>query len=88
VYSILIEGDADSARSRLADQSWVSDVSIIPKEDHRQLLVNVTDETAAEQQLLRLLLSDDTLIVRKFGRREYELEEVFVNIVEGGSHGG
>lgn len=88
VYSILIEGDADSARSRLADQSWVSDVSIIPKEDHRQLLVNVSDETAAEQQLLRLLLSDDTLIVRKFGRREYELEEVFVNIVEGGSHGG
>jgi ABC-2 type transport system ATP-binding protein len=88
VFSAIIEGDVDSAHNRLNDQSWISEVSIIPQDDLSQLLVNVTDEAAAEQQLLRLLLSDETLIVRKFGRREYELEEVFVNIVEGGSHGG
>ena len=87
VFSVLLKGDAELAGDRLADQDWVADVSIIPKEDLGQLLITVTDEAVAEQQLLRLLLSDETLIVRKFGRKEYELEEVFVNIVEGGSHG-
>ena len=41
------------------------------------------DEAAAEAQLLRLVLSDERLTVSNFGRKKYELEEVFLHTVEG-----
>ena len=46
--------------------------------------VSVSDEDAAEAQLLRLLLADEGLAVTEFGRRQHQLEDVFVQIVEGG----
>jgi len=47
----------------------------------------VTDEEAAKAQLLRLLLADQALVVTDFHRKEHQLEDVFVRIVEGGQHG-
>lgn len=87
VFSVVIEGDAATARTRLANQGWVSEVTVIPKDEQNQLLVHVTDEAMAQRHLLRLLLSDESLVINKYGRRQYELEEIFINIVEGGSHG-
>lgn len=87
VFSVVIEGDAATARTRLANQGWVSEVTVIPKDEQNQLLVHVTDEAMAQRHLLRLLLSDESLVISKYGRRQYELEEIFINIVEGGSHG-
>ena len=49
--------------------------------------VAVTDEQAAKEQLLRLVLADEGLTVTEFGRKRYELEEIFINIVQGGEHG-
>ena len=47
----------------------------------------MTDVQAAEAQLLRLVLSDEHVTVAEFGRKTYELEEVFLNIVEGNNDG-
>lgn len=88
VFAATIEGDAEKARNRLSDQNWVTEVTLVPEGEQSRLLVNVTDESEANRQLLRLLLTDESLIVRKFGRKEFELEEIFLNIIEGGSHGG
>ena len=41
---------------------------------------------AAEAQLLRLLLVDEQLMVTDFRRREYDLEDVFIKIVEDQDH--
>ena len=51
-----------------------------------RFIVSVSDEIAAEEKLLRLLLAEETTIVTEFGRKKYELEEIFFNIVEGGDH--
>jgi hypothetical protein len=45
--------------------------------------VCVSDEDAAEDQLLRLILEDRGVGVKSFGRKTYNLEEVFMTIVEG-----
>jgi hypothetical protein len=45
--------------------------------------VCVSDEDAAEDQLLRLILEDRELRVKRFGRKTYNLEEVFMSIIEG-----
>ena len=47
----------------------------------------VTNEEAARAQLLRLVLADEGLSVAEFGRRKYELEEVFLNLVHGDDNG-
>jgi hypothetical protein len=41
----------------------------------------VTDEAAAENHLLRLVLEDQAVTVTEFGRKKYDLEEVFMSMV-------
>ena len=55
--------------------------------EHTTWLVSVNDEAAAKAQLLRQVVSDAGLNVLEFGRKKYELEDVFLSIVEGGQHG-
>ena len=51
------------------------------------LQVTVTDEAIAKDQLLRLVLSDEQITVISFNRKRYELEDVFMHLVEGGDNG-
>ena len=50
--------------------------------------VTISDEATAEQHLLRLILQDPAVIVTSFGRKTYNLEEVFLNLVEGSEKNG
>ena len=45
------------------------------------------DEAAAENELLRLVLSDPAVKVGEFGRQKYKLEDAFLKIVEGDKNG-
>ncbi len=83
-YSVVIDGDAESARTRLVAQEWVSDVTLL--DGGSRLVVTVTDSDAAQAQLQRVLLGDDNLIVKEFKRSSVDLESVFVGLVEGGSN--
>jgi ABC-2 type transport system ATP-binding protein len=87
IYSLDIEGQADQAQARIADQAWVSAVDVTAADDQITWQVTVTDDEAAKAQLLRLVLADEQLTVTRFGRKTYELEEIFINIVEGDDHG-
>jgi ABC-2 type transport system ATP-binding protein len=87
VYTVAFRGSEERARSRLAAQDWIADIQARVHNDQIQWTVSVTDEPAAEARLLRLLLEDEALVVTNFQRRRYELEDVFVDIVEGGRDG-
>ena len=87
IYSLDIEGQASQARSRIADQAWVSGIDVTSVEGQTTWQITVTDDEAAKAQLLRLVLADEGLTVTRFGRKTYELEEIFMNIVEGDNHG-
>jgi ABC-2 type transport system ATP-binding protein len=86
-YVLTIEGDANEAYTRVAGQAWVSGIQVTPGAEQTTWQVAVTDEQAAKEQLLRLVLADEGLTVTEFGRKRYELEEIFINIVQGGEHG-
>lgn len=87
VYSVTMKGDVDGARAHVSGQPWVSDIRTTQHNGETTWAVSATDPQAAEAHLLRLLLADERLIVTAFGRKEYELEEIFMNIVEGEQHG-
>ena len=83
VYSLAVEGDTRKAHARVLSQDWVSGISVVTEDGHTRWQVRVSDEAAAKTQLLRLVLADEHTNVVAFGRKRYELEEVFVSIVEG-----
>jgi ABC-2 type transport system ATP-binding protein len=87
IYSLVIEGNAGPAQERVRSQAWVADIEAVTGEGETTWQVAVTDEAAAKDQLLRLVLSDEQITVTHFGKKIYELEEIFMNIVEGGDHG-
>ena len=83
IYVMSLKGDVTQARQRVAAQPWVSNIKVTPDNTHTDWQVTVTDEAAAEEQLLRVVLSDAQVHVLEFGRKKYELEEVFLGLVEG-----
>jgi ABC-2 type transport system ATP-binding protein len=85
-YQLKLQGADEKIRGRIQTQPWVASLTEQPDNGYLAWSVNVTDEAVAENQLLRLLLSDPRVTVAEFGRRKYELEEVFLNIIEGGKH--
>ena len=85
-YTMDVQGDLARARAIAEAQAWVTKVETIPQGATTQMLVTVTDETAAQNQLLRLLMADEELVVSNYGRKTIELEDIFVNIVEGGQN--
>ena len=88
VYSMTVTGDGKSAQARLARQPWVTSVAAQVQEAATNLQIRVSDEKAAQAQLLRLALADPVSTVTEFGRKKYNLEQVFLGIVEGdNSHG-
>ena len=82
VYTVAVKGSPNGTQARIASQSWVSSVNVVPNNNgHTTWQVSVSDENAAENQLLRLVMDDPALIVTEFGRKKYDLEEVFLSIV-------
>lgn len=86
IYEISLKREAEvaisEAQNRVACQPWVQNLSIKANDGQSEWQVSVTDETAAEDQLLRLILEDRSLKVKHFGRKTYNLEEVFLDMVE------
>jgi ABC-2 type transport system ATP-binding protein len=81
IYNVTIKGDALHAQARLEGQPWVASLNAILKDGLTHWQVNVNDEEQAEDQILRLILDDCGLRVKSFGRKTYNLEEVFLNMV-------
>jgi len=81
IYMVTLKGDAQSAYTQVAQQPWVSGIETIQENGHATWQVSVTDEAAAGDQLMSLLVSNG-LKVSNFSRKEQNLEEVFLNIVE------
>lgn len=85
VYTLDLRGDLAAAEQRVSAQAWVKALNATPgSNDLVHWQVSVSDEAAAEAHLLRLVLADPQITVTGFGRKRYELEDIFLNIVEGG----
>jgi ABC-2 type transport system ATP-binding protein len=88
VYSLVVKGEGASTRERLLQQPWVKTIAVHPVNGTTELEVSTTDEKIAAECLLRTALEDPTVEVSEFSRHKYNLEEVFLQLVEGGSSDG
>ncbi len=85
IYNITLKSEdeaaLDGARALVMNQPWVQNLSTAAVDGQFDWQISVTDEAAAEDLLLRLILSNRSLKVKHFGRKTYNLEEVFLGLV-------
>jgi len=87
VYTLSLKGDGRRALTRIGALPWVSGVRETAHNGYVTWEISVTDDQAAEAQLLAQVLSGEALTVVEFSRKKLELEEVFLSLVEGGNDG-
>jgi len=81
VYTVKLRGMSDGAYDYVKEQNWVSGIDVSRQNGETIWQVSVTDEAAAEDQLLNLLVTNGAKVA-DFGRKEYALEDIFLDIVE------
>ena len=81
VYSVTLKGDTQNAYTQITGLPWVSGIKASQADGQTNWQVSVTDEAAAKDQLMSLLVSSG-LKVFNFSRQEQNLEDVFINIIE------
>jgi len=83
VFSATLKGNLESARASISQQTWVTGITESPHGDQIQWEITVSDDKAAEEQLLGLIMAGGGVSVAGFGRKEVHLEDVFLHLVEG-----
>lgn len=86
VYLVHLKGQADAMREQVQALPWVSGIKTGARNGETTWQVSVSDPQAAEEQLLKLLVNSP-LVVTEFRRKTYELEDIFMQVIEGGQHG-
>lgn len=89
VFDVMVRGETAAARARLQQLPWVTQVDALAKnadgDGAVRWQVRVSDDEAAEKELFRRLAAMESLVVLAYGRKSVELEEIFVQLVEGGA---
>ncbi|MGA9142007.1 MAG: ABC transporter ATP-binding protein [Methanocella sp.] len=85
-YNVLMKGgDVMAIRKKILLLPWVSAVELTPQNGTTAMLVNVSDDVKAEDCLLEEVQACGVRVVA-FGRKKLELEDVYMNLVEGKYH--
>jgi ABC-type uncharacterized transport system ATPase subunit len=87
IYIIHLRGEVDAALEQVKTLAWVSGIKTGQHGEESIWQVSVTDPEAAETQLLKLLVNSP-VVVTEFRRKQYELEDVFMQVIEGGQNVG
>ena len=85
IYIVHIKGDGDLVLKEVQALPWVSAVKTSQHNEEIIWQVGVTDPQVAETQLLKLLVNSP-VTVTEFRRKQYELEDVFMQVIEGGQN--
>jgi ABC-2 type transport system ATP-binding protein len=83
VYSVTVTGEVEKAQGRVSSIPWISEIQVSEKGRQTLWEISVTDETAAEDQLLSEIMSGGEVKVADFGHKAYSLEDIFMDLVEG-----
>lgn len=82
-YELIVRGNAATLLQTLGSTRWITNVVADCAGGHTTLTVDTDDQDAAETQLLQLAVADADTVVLRYGRREHNLEDVFLRLVEG-----
>jgi ABC-2 type transport system ATP-binding protein len=83
VYIVHLRGQVEATQVRLLTEPWVNGIIAGQHNGDTAWQVSVNDPQAAEGQLLKLLVNGP-VVVTEFRRKQYDLEDIFMQVIEGG----
>lgn len=83
IYTVMLKGDTARAMAQVTSLPWVTGVKAEPVDGQTRWEVSVTDPQAAEELLIAQIMAAGGVQIGQFARRTLNLEEVFMNLVEG-----
>lgn len=86
-YLVHVRGQVEEAREQVLSKPWVKEVRVGERNGETTWQVSISDPQVAEEQLFKLL-ANGPAVVTEFRRKQYELENIFMQVVEGGSEYG
>ncbi len=86
VYSLQLIGAGPQTLVRVNQLPWVLHCNVEQVDGVGKWHITVNDRTAAEHDLLRVVLQDPGVSVAGFSRKTYELEEIFMDLVRGANN--
>jgi ABC-2 type transport system ATP-binding protein len=80
IYQLSTLGEVSRVKERMACQPWVKAIKATSANGQTHWEVSITHESLGDQ-LVRLVLAEPGVKVQAFGRRQQDLEEVFLSLV-------
>jgi hypothetical protein len=80
-----LRGRVDELHQQLLSKLWVSGIITGHHNGESTWQVSVNQPETAEAELLKLLVNGP-VVVTEFRRKKYELEDVFLQVIEGGQN--
>jgi ABC-2 type transport system ATP-binding protein len=87
IYIVRLKGEVETALKLVQAQPWVGQIQTSQANGESTWQVSVSEPQTAEAQLLKLLV-DGPVVVTEFRRKQYDLEDVFMQVIEGGQDAG
>jgi ABC-2 type transport system ATP-binding protein len=87
LFRLQTRGVIEQIQSLITSQPWVTGVKVEQSDGRMEWQVTVDDANAAEDQLLGLAMTAPGVKVTSFCQSKFDLEDVFMNLVGGNSHG-
>ncbi|MBN2391842.1 MAG: ABC transporter ATP-binding protein [Anaerolineae bacterium] len=81
-YTVTLEGALETVHARVGALPWVAGMRTLQRNGVTTWEIGVTDQSTAKARLLREILAADDVVVSAFNQKKFELEEIFMHLVE------
>lgn len=81
IFQVTLQGEPEQAYARVAARPWVESIAVSSLDGLTSWQVTVNDSETAEDELLYTILEGRSVRVKNYGRKTYNLEEVFFTLV-------
>ncbi len=85
-WTVRVNGPTEAAQARLCEEPWLADIRVHPRGVQELWTVRVSDDMAARERMLPLLVAEEDIDVVEFHPSERTLEDAYLDIV-GANHG-
>ena len=82
MYLVKIKGNTEASLKNISDQPWITNIESVKKREQTSWQITVSDDNIAEEKLLRLILAEKNIRITDFRIKRYDLEEIFLQVVE------
>jgi ABC-2 type transport system ATP-binding protein len=85
-FLVKFRGEAGPLEETISRRPWVQGIQQTVTANGHSWIIRVSEPETAENELFRLLAAEKGIVITEYRRKAYELEEIFIQIIEGGQH--